>query len=81
MYKEGVFRVEENLDMIKMMKAMAHDKVALEATVMNLQLQDVITNEEKLTIQLDGHISMDYQISEAERDTMNESGKVMIPKI
>jgi len=36
MYKEGVFRVEENLDMIKMMKAMAHDKVALEATVMNL---------------------------------------------
>jgi len=36
MYKDGVEKVEENLDMIKMMKTVVHNTAALRATVMDL---------------------------------------------
>ena len=58
MYEEGVEKVEENLDMVKMMKMMVHNTAAARATVMNLQLHDVITHSENLVVAIDDNLSM-----------------------
>jgi len=58
MYEEGVEKVEENLDMVKMMKMMVHNTAAVRASVMTMQLHDVITHSENLVVACDDDLSM-----------------------
>lgn len=58
LYKEGCERIEENLDIIQMMKAIVHNTEAVKATVMNIKLQENIIKSDKLVISMDEHCEL-----------------------
>ena len=66
MYHEGVEKVEDGLDMVKIIRLNVENTAAVRATVMNLDLHDQISKSEKMVIKLHSDFSMSEH-SEAER--------------
>ena len=58
MYDAGKERVEDNLDIIRIVKSLLYNTATLRATLVNLQLHDAITKSDHLCIQLESDISM-----------------------
>lgn len=50
MYKEGVEKVEQGLDMVKIIKMNIENSAALRATIMDLKMNDFIAKSDQLVI-------------------------------